>query len=93
MDEELFNHKDYTLISVVSFPVHNPSIDSDMTTLYVFDISDKKADELDDLSSDFARSRAITSDLDVWDNLEMSFRAEKPEPNIVLLYATETHNV
>ncbi len=95
-----FQNSNYNLLTEVEFPVHNPNMDSEFTTLYIFDISDEKAAELEDAFDDYVLKCMVREDLDIWDDNNPPpgkpyhrFRVEMPEPNIVYLYDTVALNV
>lgn len=95
-----FLNSNYKLISTVQFPVHNPSMDSTVTTLYIFDVADDKAAELYDSFDDYILKSKVKDDLDIWeDNNPVPgrpfhrFRVEMPDPNILFLYDMMAYNV
>ena len=95
-----FLNSNYKLIAEVQFPVHNPSMDSKLTTLYIFDVDDERAAELYDSLDEYDLKCMVREDLDIWDDNNPDpgrpyhrFRVEMPETNIVYLYDTMAYNV
>ena len=100
MGDMLFLNRHYKLLEEVQFPVHNPSMDSEFTTLYIFDISDEKAIYLCDAFDDYVLECMVREDLNIWDDNNPvpgkpyhRFRVEMPEANIIYLYDTMAYNV
>ena len=95
-----FLNSNYTLLAEVPFPIHNPTMESTLTTLYIFDITDTKADELMDIDDPYLLSVIVKEDLDVWDDngpvpgaVFHRFRVEMPDSAIVYLYDEEALSI
>ena len=98
-----FLNSNYKLLSEVQFPIHDPNMDSELTTLYIFDITQEKSDDLFDIEDNYDSK---TMEMTVMDDLDVSndynptpgakyfrYRVERPDAYIVFLYETVAYNV
>ena len=91
-------NKHYKEIAEVILPVHDG--EEHCTTLYIFDVSDEKADELYDIGACLSIEETIKEDLEAYDDgCVMAgapfhrYSARFELPHTVFLYDTLAYNV